>query len=137
MDIEARLESMLRAPLERIATTIRGEFTTADVRVHSSTVGRATGYHAYRIGVECTLREVMPDQPDLVAIDIGVRHTDRQAELDAADVVWGAPSGYCEVSLISTPEPATEERIAQLTEEFVPRLAEALRQALARGRPPG
>ena len=77
------------------------------------------------------LREV----PDLVELVVGIQHLNTNRELADLYVCWGHPSGYVELDLLDKPIPLDDAAWA-MAEAAVPRIVSALRDALARGRPP-
>jgi hypothetical protein len=131
---EKVVESVLVPELERFAAELRREYPKVRIGVVSSPVGSKTDHQGHVVGVECLFEARPAEQPDLLVLEIGVRHLATHPEIHAADVVWGHPSGQCEASILKQPTPLSDERLGELVRNL-PTLYQALRVALERGTP--
>jgi hypothetical protein len=96
-------------------------------------VGRATGYDAFDVGIDCLLPEASAD-PDQIALVISVAHIHTEPVVVCADVTWG--NGLIEFALESLAGQPYTEAIADQIARGLPSLADALETALRNGHPP-
>jgi hypothetical protein len=136
-DPVATLEARVVPQLQTAADALKVEFPTAHVAVESHPVGRLTSLqgHLVAISVVLPVPDQRSDQPDHIALSVGIRHLTTRPELDTLDVCWGHPSGYLELDLLPKPI-ALDESAWRAAEEGMPALVAALRTAIQRGQPP-
>jgi hypothetical protein len=79
--------------------------------------------------------DAAPDEPDNVALDVGLAHLDTTPLIHWADVVWGSPHAHVEAHLFPEPVVFSEENLGEVLRRL-PELLAALQEALRRGRPP-
>lgn len=120
--------------LAQIAEEIRAEFPDVEVSVASWSAGGQTPYQGWSLGISCLLSDVPDDQSDLVDLCLHFMHMPTDAKIASADVVWGHPSGHIEAELPVNSMPVSEGSLQEI-EVGLPTLAEALRNALRRGKP--
>lgn len=129
------LESRFRQRLEAHAEAIRKEFPDVEANIWSGAVGSRTDYQGHDIGIDCGIGGVSNNQPNNVALIIGVMHLTTEPVICEAEVVWGHPSGRVEIDLLGdTDVPYADMQIA-VVEDRLDELVAALRGALRRGKP--
>ena len=135
-DPGAELERHFLPILEQAAEYPRSEFPAARIHTEAGSVGSLTTLQGHMVAISCVVaddnrpREV----PDLVDLVVGVQHLTTEPELADLCVCWGHPSGHIELELPVDPIPL-DDQAWKVAESAVPRLVEALRNAIARGRP--
>jgi hypothetical protein len=137
LDIE--LKARFLRPLQELAEALRRQVPGRQLRVYEGPVGSATEYQGYDVGIECLLPNVSPDQPDNVALQIGVCHLTSKPRV-MADVVWGHPSGHVEAAFREDWSgnhewPEATPDVLQAIEDDLPRLTAAFVAAVKRGQP--
>ncbi len=105
------------------------------MNIYDGPVGEHTNWRGHDIGIECTFKNVASEFPDNVALSVSLKHLHKTPSIDAADVVWGHPSGYVEASVLPASVEFSPDRLAELVKRL-PELFTALKQAIRRGRPP-
>src|SRR5262249_30961204 len=111
------------------------EFPSVRIRTESSSVGSKTSLQGHHVAISCIVADDRPrEEPDLVDLLVGIRHLTTEPELESLYVCWGHPSGYVELELLDRPVPLDDAAWSS-AEAAVPRLVEALRSAIKRGRP--
>jgi hypothetical protein len=135
-EVVAELERRFLPRLGEAARQIERDFPAARVRLWSGAVGSATDYQGHTVGLECYFPDAAADMPDSLALEISVQHLTTAPELAEAYVAWNHPSGACEIDLVESPVPYSAEALAAVEGRFG-ELVEAVRRAVARGKPPG
>jgi len=132
----ATLERRLLPRLQSAAQDLRREFPAVRIRTESSSVGGKTSLQGHHVAISCIVADDRPrEEPDLVDLVIGIRHLTTNPELESLYVCWGHPSGHIELELLDNPIPLDDAAWAA-AEAAVPKLVDAMREAIARGRPP-
>jgi hypothetical protein len=134
MSVVEQLENRLMPPLKQAVAVLQREFLSFRIAIWSSSVGSLTQYQGHDVGIDCLLPDAPPEQPDNVCLSIGVRHVTTTPEICDASVCWGAPSGDIELDVVDEPLPFSAEMMSRIEAEL-PRLVDALRIALRRGKP--
>jgi hypothetical protein len=135
-EVVAELERRVLPQLGEAARQIERDFPAARARPWSAPVGSATAYQGHTVGLECYFPDAPADRPDSLGLEISVWHLTTAPELAEAHVVWNHPSGACEIDLVESPVPYSAEALAAV-EGQLGELVEAVRRAVARGKPPG
>jgi hypothetical protein len=135
-EIVVELERRLFPQLAEAARRIERDFPAVRARPWSAPVGSATAYQGHTVGLECYLPNARANLPDSLGLEVGVRHLTTAPELAEAYVTWNHPSGVCEIDLLGCPVPYSAEALAAV-EGRLGEMVEAVRRAVARGRPPG
>jgi hypothetical protein len=129
------LERRILPLLEAAAQELSREFPSVRIRTESSSVGSKTSLQGHHVAISCIVADDRPrEEPDLVDLLVGIRHLTTEPELESLYVCWGHPSGYVELELLDRPVPLDDAAWSS-AEAAVPRLVEALRSAIKRGRP--
>jgi len=134
-NVVQELENRFLSGLQGVAKEIAEQFPGVKAIVWSSPVGSLTDYQGHDLGIDCLLTAAGPDQPDNVALIIGVRHLTTTPLIDRAGVGWGDPSVRVEAELFPEPMEVTTEALQEI-ETRLPLLYDALKRAVRRGRPP-
>ncbi len=129
-----RIEGRFLPVLEATAEDIRRAFPQVRTSTWSSPTGTLTDYQGHDLGIDCKLPDRPNDKVDNVALFIGVRQLTTTPALSEALVCWGHPSGTIEADLLVEGLPFSEETLLHI-EAGLPKLFEALRRALERGKP--
>jgi hypothetical protein len=128
-EIESNLVPRVRAAAAHLAN--RFPATKVNVEGHTYRDG-----DAYELAISCLLPDSRPDGADLVELEVGFINLRTSATIQCADVVWGADSGGgIEAEVFPTPVTVTPATWDEL-EAAIPRLIEALAEAIGRGHPP-
>jgi hypothetical protein len=135
-EVVAELERRFLPRLAEAARHIERDFPAVRARPWSAPVGSATEYQGHAVGLECYLPDAPADMPDSLGLEVGVRHLTTAPELAEACVAWDHPSGACEIDLLESPVPYSAEALAAV-EGRLGELVEAVRRAVARGKPSG
>jgi hypothetical protein len=107
------------------------DYPTIQISTWSLPRGSATSYQGHSLGIECVFPGAPSNQPDNVALEIGIMHLITNPKLCDASVGWGAGAGkVCHsTSLFDSPIPYSRTALDQI--EFrLPELYEALDFAL-------
>jgi hypothetical protein len=134
MDPVSQTRASVLPILQAWEQELRREYPDLMTNIYDWTVGKLTNWQGHDIGIECTFQNVAPEWPDTVALSVSLKHLDKTPSIDAADVAWGAPSGYVEASVLPASIEFSSDRLVELIERL-PELFTALKQAIRRGRP--
>lgn len=124
----------------QVATNLSTKYPNVKARAYSSPTGSTTHYQGHDIVIDCLLTDAPDDQSDNVALSVGLCHLTTEPKINV-DVCWGHPAGTIEAAfyenwISSNDWPmATKETIEKLYQD-IPRLIDALEQAIKRGHPP-
>ncbi len=137
MSTLAELEDRFLPVFRKMATEISAEFPKVHTNVWSYPVGALTDYNGHGLGVECSIPSNLadpadPDQTEYVALMINLKHLSTKPEIETVLVSWG--SGQVETKLIPEPVEISEDNLVEI-ERSLPKLYDALKTAVARGRP--
>ncbi|NMO18149.1 hypothetical protein HPC49_14170 [Pyxidicoccus fallax] len=135
MDTVTKLRHELLPLLEEQVRQLQLEHPGVAISVWDSPVGSRTTYQGHCLGIDCVLANQGSNEPDNVALELSVKHLDREPLIDAAIVGWGHPSDHVEADLVVEPVAFSEEQLRRVLDRL-PELIAALRRALHRGRPP-
>ena len=125
------LEQRILQPLEEAATRFRQRYPRLRIQTWSGPVGSSTEYQGHDVGIDCLNPGASDDQPDNVALSIGVKHLTTLPLLCTADVCWGdgKPRGGLDV----LPEPVVWSAAAiETVEARLPALLASLEEELQR-----
>jgi len=134
MDCVGELRARLLPLLRQWERQLSAEHPEVDVTVWDRPVGSLTQWQGHDIGLNCLLPNAAPDQPDNVALSVGLNHLNGTPMLCSADVVWGHPSGTVESDVLPGPVPFSADALDDVL-THLPELLAALQDALRRGRP--
>lgn len=134
MSIVEEIESRFLPHLKEALVTLQREFPTFKFNTWSGPVGSLTEYQGHDIGIDCLLPDAPKDEPDNIALSIGLMHLTTTPKLCNANVCWGAPNAVLEMDLLKEPVPYSPAAVCSV-EDQLPELIEALRVALRRGHP--
>ena len=129
-DLYDLLQTRIRPILEQCDAELRAEFTNIKSGVYPPV------YHpddSCDIGLECLLKDALPDQPDVVELSVWLSPARMYTERLAL-VTWDQPGGV-EAELLPRRRESIEDVFREL-EENLPALCEVLRNAIRRGTPP-
>jgi hypothetical protein len=140
MRLVERLEAEYLPLLRSLEAELRVRHPDLRFAIRSLPIGSLTSYQGHGIYIECSFIGRGHDEPDNVALMIGVCHLDFLPRI-MADVCWGHPRAVVEDSLDENwtssehwPE-VDDQTLERLTSTF-PRLAHTFAQAVQRGAPP-
>jgi hypothetical protein len=134
MDPVSQLRVGLLPILQVWQNELRTEFPDVTTNIYDWSVGNLTDWNGHDIGIECLFKQAARDSPDNLALSVSLKHVHKAPALVSADVVWGDPSGYIEVSVLPACIEFSPDDLAELIKRL-PELFTALRQAIRRGRP--
>jgi len=128
--ITERVESKCRPQLEEASIRLANQFPAIRTRV-SSFLNRAGTTHV--LSLECVFPDADESEPDLLALCITTERTNSITSIDA-DVSWGAPSGYVEISAFEHPQEASSEAIEAI-HSGLPSFFDLLERLIIQGKP--
>ncbi len=134
MSIVEEIESRFLPRFKEAVAALEAEFPHVKLNTWSGPVGSLTEYQGHNMGIDCLLPDAPEDQPDNIALSIGMMHLTTTPKLCNADVCWGAPNAVLEMDLLKEPVPYSPAAVRSVDEQL-PELIEALRVALRRGHP--
>jgi hypothetical protein len=137
-----KLEERHLPEFEEIAERIRREIPNVSVRVYSAEVGSLTQYQGHGFYIDCLFLGAFEDsEPDNVGLIVGLGYLTTSPRI-SADVGWGYPSGYNEASfrdwggIFPNEGIIVSDKVLEDLYKDLPRLYEALFEALRRRKPP-
>ena len=125
-DIEARLLPELHV----VANRLSRQYPQLKLHIFSGTVGAATPYQGYHIGVECLFPNIPSHEPDNLALSVDFQHLPSAPQM-TADIVWGHPSGHLEAEWSDEWVTISEATIEQLFVDL-PRLYQVFESTIER-----
>ncbi|MGJ5047898.1 hypothetical protein ACQR09_12575 [Bradyrhizobium oligotrophicum] len=134
MDAVSQLRASLLPILQTLEQELQADNPGVATHIHDWPVGERTDWKGHDIGIECLFEGVALDQPDHLVLSVSLKHVDTAPAIVSADIVWGAPSGSIEASILSECVEFSPDRLAELI-KGLPDLLDALKHAIRRGHP--
>jgi hypothetical protein len=132
MDAASQLRASLLPVLQVWEHELGTEFAHVSIKIFDCSVGARTDWNGHNIGIECMFKEAAGNLPDLLALEISLKHVQKAPSIVSAEVVWGHPSGYIEASVLPASVAFSLENLAELIKRL-PALFSALKLAVRRG----
>ena len=127
------IKALEKTFLERLTATrqeLSSQYPQLQFKTWSSSVGGNTTLQGHNLGLEVLIPQSADEHADNVALCIGVRHLDREPQIDDASVCWGlGEHPNIELELVTEPIPFTESNLRFIDDQY-PKLAETLEQAI-------
>jgi hypothetical protein len=133
LDLIRDLERRFLPRLRSAGAEIGAAFPEVRVQGWSQTHGQKTDSPGHVIGLSCVFLRARADQPDEVVLELCFGDVFGAAPTVDVDVIWGHP-GQLELDLFPGKVTLSSQALDTI-EAALPRLVEALRVAVRRGRP--
>jgi len=137
IDVIENLESELMPEFEAVAAHLSSFFPSVDISTESRFTGPSESPTYWGMGISCYFRNASPQQVDLVALSLDIAHLQTTPTINA-DICWGHPSGYIEMSFYedwrdSSDWPEASPRKIEEVRAFLPSLFGKLERILNAG----
>jgi hypothetical protein len=134
-----QIEAALLAPFTEVAARISIDYPFTTVSIYSHSVGSLTSYQGHSLGIACTLKNAATE-PYRIALSVDLAYLTTNPRVNAS-VSWEHPSHYIEAEFLPEWQSSCDWRtvsdgVLQELYADLPRLYDALLNALARGEPP-
>jgi hypothetical protein len=113
------LEQRILPRLEGAATTLRERHPHFVITTWSSPTGALTEYQGHDIGIDCVNPAALDNEPNNVALTIGVKHLTTQPLLCDANVGWGAGGPVSGLDTLPEPVPWSEEGLRNIEDQLL------------------
>lgn len=126
-DVVTQLECGCLPEFEKIAVSLRSRHPSFRINVGSGSVGGWTDFQGHHVYVECDREGSHDPEPNCVALEVCVKHLDREPPLCDLGVSWGGDGiAPCDTGDDLREEVVWNEDAIRLIHRVLPRLHDEL-----------